>query len=205
MTIGEKIRMSRENKGLSQGELANLIGVNSSTVISNWETGKNKPDVEQISRLCSILECSADFLVLDQFTYSDKNTPGKRLSLLIEESGLKVKKFAELSGVVPTTLSKFLNDKSPMSDKYIRRAAKLLDTTYEYIKHGVMRQENNVVSNVETAKQYCQFDEEMITQIRTLQCSIQSIENKIDTLQKIFQKGISVEVKGKVKTEELSI
>ncbi len=60
-------------------------------------------------------------------------TPGSRLRDLIEQRGYKMKVFAELTGVVPTTLSKFVNGK-PMTDKYIQRAADILDVTPEYIK-----------------------------------------------------------------------
>lgn len=61
-------------------------------------------------------------------------TPGTRLRDLIERRGGKMKTFAEASGVTPNTLSKFVNDRQPMSNKYIRRAAELLDVTPEYIK-----------------------------------------------------------------------
>lgn len=61
-------------------------------------------------------------------------TPGSRLKDLIENRGYKMKNFAEESGIIPTTLSKFVNNKLPMSNKYIRRAAELLDVTEEYLK-----------------------------------------------------------------------
>ena len=48
------IRDARLKKGISQKELANLIG-KSKNVISNWENGRNKPDADQIEMLCSIL------------------------------------------------------------------------------------------------------------------------------------------------------
>ena len=60
-------------------------------------------------------------------------TPGSRLRDLIEKRGYKMKVFAEITGVVPNTLSKFVNGK-PMSDKYIKKAAEVLDVTPEYIK-----------------------------------------------------------------------
>lgn len=65
---------------------------------------------------------------------STAETPGSRLRDLIERRGGKMKSFAEASGVTATTLSKFVNDKQPMSNKYINRAAELLDVMPEYIK-----------------------------------------------------------------------
>lgn len=63
MTLGDKIRNKREEKGLSQGELAALVDVNSPTIISNWENGKNKPDVDKVSKLCNVLSCPPDYFI----------------------------------------------------------------------------------------------------------------------------------------------
>lgn len=62
-TLGERIRYAREQKGYLQGELAKLINVKSSGVISNWENNLNKPDAEKIVRLCDVLDISASFLL----------------------------------------------------------------------------------------------------------------------------------------------
>lgn len=62
-TLGERIKCSREAKGLLQNDLAKLIGVKSSGVISNWENDLNKPDAEKIVRLCNVLDISASFLL----------------------------------------------------------------------------------------------------------------------------------------------
>ena len=62
-TLGERIRFAREQKGLLQSDLAKLINVKSSGVISNWEKDLNKPDAEKIVRLCSVLNISASYLL----------------------------------------------------------------------------------------------------------------------------------------------
>lgn len=69
-TLGERIRYAREQKGLLQSELAKLINVKSSGIISNWEKDLNKPDAERIVRLCSALDISASYL-LDYYGKSD--------------------------------------------------------------------------------------------------------------------------------------
>jgi SOS-response transcriptional repressor LexA len=75
-TIGERIRKARENKNLLQADLAKLIEVRSSGVISNWEKGLNKPDADKIVRLCAALEISASYLLdyygNDSFQVSDE-------------------------------------------------------------------------------------------------------------------------------------
>ena len=60
--IGLRIREFREARGLTQRQLARDIGVNEA-VISNWETGKNRPNVDVLKKLCSSLGVSADALL----------------------------------------------------------------------------------------------------------------------------------------------
>ena len=62
-TLGKRLREARENKGLMQHQLAKLIGAKSAGVISNWENGLNKPDVDKIVLLCKVLEVSPSFLL----------------------------------------------------------------------------------------------------------------------------------------------
>lgn len=70
-TLGERIKKARENLGISQAELANLIEVKASSgVISNWERDLNKPDAEKIIKLCEVLKVSASYL-LDYYGNSE--------------------------------------------------------------------------------------------------------------------------------------
>lgn len=63
MSLGERIKTARDNKGLKQSELADLIDVKSSGVISNWEKDINKPDADKIIKLCEVLDISASYLL----------------------------------------------------------------------------------------------------------------------------------------------
>lgn len=63
MSIGERIRAARDAKGLKQSELAEMIDVKSSGVISNWEKDINKPDADKIIKLCEVLDISASYLL----------------------------------------------------------------------------------------------------------------------------------------------
>ena len=53
--IGFLIAEYRKKKGLTQAELADLLNV-SDKAVSNWETGKNYPDIETIAKLSDIFE-----------------------------------------------------------------------------------------------------------------------------------------------------
>ena len=60
--IGEKIKTARTAKGLTQVQLAKLIGEKSGTVINNWESATSRPAIEKIPRLCEALNITPDIL-----------------------------------------------------------------------------------------------------------------------------------------------
>ena len=51
----EQLKEARENKGLTQEQLANVVSVSRSTV-SHWETGRKDPEKELLDRLEQVLE-----------------------------------------------------------------------------------------------------------------------------------------------------
>jgi len=62
MSIGQNIRKYRKEKGYTQRELADLIGV-SVQAISKWETDAGAPDISQVVPLASALDISTDALL----------------------------------------------------------------------------------------------------------------------------------------------
>lgn len=59
MTIGERLRIARENEGLSQGQVAKRCGLDPST-ISFFECGKRTPVARNILKLAEALNVSTD-------------------------------------------------------------------------------------------------------------------------------------------------
>ena len=62
-----RIRELRQEKQLSQEELARLLGVDRSSV-ARWETGSNNPRMEKLIALARIFGCSLDELVQENQT-----------------------------------------------------------------------------------------------------------------------------------------
>ncbi len=62
MTFSEKIKMLRKQKGLSQEQLAEQVGV-SRQAVSKWETAEALPDTEKIIQLAKFFEVSIDYLL----------------------------------------------------------------------------------------------------------------------------------------------
>ena len=57
-----RIKELREEKGLSQKQLAEVIGLNYRT-ISHYENGRAEPSLETIERLCNCFDVSAGYLL----------------------------------------------------------------------------------------------------------------------------------------------
>lgn len=72
MQTGEKIKVSRERRGLTQERLGELLGV-SYQAVGKWEKGISLPSSDKIAGLCSILGRDANYLFLDDnFALSDE-------------------------------------------------------------------------------------------------------------------------------------
>lgn len=73
--IGKFIATSRKMKNMTQKELAEKLGV-TDRAISNWENGKNMPDLVLFKDLCNILEITINDLLsgekIDNNSYREK-------------------------------------------------------------------------------------------------------------------------------------
>ena len=86
--LGEKIKTYRENKNMTQNEVADIIGVKSAT-ISKYESNTLEPNIESIKKLAEIFEISIDELLKDEkeFNISKYNI----LDILREQKNMKLK------------------------------------------------------------------------------------------------------------------
>jgi len=62
MSLGTKIKQLRKAAGLSQEQLADLIGM-SRQAVSKWETDQSTPDVDKLLLLCDTFHVSPDELL----------------------------------------------------------------------------------------------------------------------------------------------
>ena len=60
--IGKRIRIERMEKGITQNELARMLGMTQDS-ISLWEKGKRIPDTQYVISLCKVFGVSADYLL----------------------------------------------------------------------------------------------------------------------------------------------
>ena len=63
--VGENIRKHREQKKVSQEEMAQALNVTRQT-ISSWETGRTEPDLDTLHRIAQYFEVTVEELIYSQ-------------------------------------------------------------------------------------------------------------------------------------------
>ena len=76
--IGSRIRRFREDKGMSQKQLADLLHVSNSRV-SNWEQGINRPDADILADICKALNVSPSELLNVHLTADELSEEERRV------------------------------------------------------------------------------------------------------------------------------
>lgn len=81
--IGKKLQIAREEAGLSQEQLASLLGCAQST-LSNYEKGKRRIYLTQLEQIAELLSKSIEYF-LESSTQSEASSTINRLSSAIDE------------------------------------------------------------------------------------------------------------------------
>ena len=115
--IGRFISDCRKQKGLTQAQLAETLGVSDKSV-SRWENGKTMPDLSFYEPLCEILDIQiSELLYARKMTDKEKTVHGEKSALNIFKTKSQLQTFAILTeilifiGIIITiTLTKLLAD-----------------------------------------------------------------------------------------------
>ena len=70
MTLGERIKTCRQQAGMSQEKIAELVGI-SRQAVTKWETNQSAPSTENLFKLAEIFGTTVD-LLLPEKTADDK-------------------------------------------------------------------------------------------------------------------------------------
>lgn len=62
MNFGERLKKTREMRGLKQKDVAEKIGIKNNT-LSSYESSKRQPDYDMLKKLSSLYEVSIDYLI----------------------------------------------------------------------------------------------------------------------------------------------
>lgn len=75
MEYGEKLKMARKEKGISQEELANFLGTTKSTV-SRWERSLTEPGIETMKRVSELLNKPIQYFLSDSIVEEMRDIKG---------------------------------------------------------------------------------------------------------------------------------
>lgn len=94
MSLSEKILKLRAARGMSQGDLAEKLGVSRQSV-SKWETGQSVPDLDKIIKLADLFGVTTDYLLREAEQVSgEENKPeepdraGRRTLRSVQAAGI---------------------------------------------------------------------------------------------------------------------
>ena len=90
--IGEFIAQCRKDKNLTQAELAEKLGVTEKS-ISNWETGRNMPDLSLFKDLCAILDITINELMSGEKLKNSQDNLDENIIKLTEYINLKTMRY----------------------------------------------------------------------------------------------------------------
>lgn len=91
MTIGTRITKLRTEMNLSQGQLAELLGV-SRQAVSKWENDQSSPDTLKLIRLADVLNTEVEYLATGKVT---KQEPAPIVVNLVKQEERIVEKVVE--------------------------------------------------------------------------------------------------------------
>lgn len=77
--IGLKIKERRQELGITQEHIANMLDVNPSHV-SNIECGRANPSLTALVKIANILKCSVDYFISGEYTYKIDKDKEKTLN-----------------------------------------------------------------------------------------------------------------------------
>lgn len=102
MNIGEKLRRRRQKAGFTQDQIASRMNITRQT-LSNWEVGKNMPDIPSIIALAQIYGLSLDELLLGKIFFKGvprmlKKRTDDEIHAMIRSHYPEATKISELTG-----------------------------------------------------------------------------------------------------------
>jgi transcriptional regulator with XRE-family HTH domain len=70
--IGKKLRILRQQQGLTTRELGAKLGVSNSYIV-RIENGKKRPSIDLVAKMARFFNVSTDQLIMDELELDEKN------------------------------------------------------------------------------------------------------------------------------------
>ena len=135
--IGERIRELRKERGISQKELGEKLGV-ANTTVSIWERGEREPEGESKRKLREYFGVTMAYLMGEETGERErkgKASFGERLTELRREKGMTQEEVAEKLGVTKNTIHVWEKGKRLPEDEWAtyNEISILFGVSYEYV------------------------------------------------------------------------
>lgn len=111
--LGSKLKKARENKRLTQQEVANKLGV-SNGAISGYERGYRDPDTETLKKLADLYEVSLDWLNGRDEKEGEYTLPEEIILKVIREAEAEYKVNLRDDPVVESAVRDLINNLAKM-------------------------------------------------------------------------------------------
>lgn len=143
MTIGERIKKIRQEKGLSQKELGEKLGV-SQQMIGQWETGKANPKIETKRKIADALNCQISDI--DESLFINRRIPyfANGLKELRIEHSLTQKELAKELHVNEQNIVDWESGEREPYFHVIEKIADYFGTSLLYLYHGNEKYKKNI-------------------------------------------------------------
>lgn len=136
----ERMKSIREDKDLTQKQLANILNVERSTY-AGWETGKNTIPLRKLNALSDYYKLSIDYITglsnTKRYENINKNINpkdvGKKLKHLRLKNNLKQKDIFTFLNTTSSTYSAYETGKVLMQTSFIYSIAKKYNTSIDWI------------------------------------------------------------------------
>ena len=123
-----RIKELRQNKGLSQAELAQKVGISEQSV-SFYENDRRKPKIETWNRLADFFKVSVPYL-----QGLSEPVRKSRLKELRQKKNLTLKKLGKHVGMLDSTLSQYENGKREPGREVWQKLADYYGVSVPYLK-----------------------------------------------------------------------
>lgn len=125
-TLNERIKQLRKEKGFTQSQLADLLGVTDKAV-SKWEVGEANPDISLLAKIAEVFSVTIDFLltgkVEETISLDDMDDEKRALYLIKKDDAVGFEKYGYTGQVLLFA--------QPYVSSLDRRTDKLLSAIYE--------------------------------------------------------------------------
>jgi len=120
--IAERIKNLRKEKGLTQEQLAQILGLNAKSSIANYESGANSPSDDIKNKMCEIFNCTMDYLIgKSHFKFFSDNDIQKLINNYKHENAPDIK-YEELTSkdknILNDMISNFVTIKDEKQPSY---------------------------------------------------------------------------------------